>query len=473
MCCRYDFILDTNFKVWLLEVNCSPTFEHSTPITSRLIKQLSEDIIRVTVDIPSSRGAPNSPTPTPSAPPTALAPTRNLTPADTTKTSSPQPEQLPSQSESPCVLESAEEERATHEHENPKQCSSAPANKDSSESAKLDEPLNGRSGTNATAAYIRSLDGLDTGSFQCIFRDVMRAPGGTLWPSFGAAASDCLALQCTAIKPRPKASPARHTIGSKPCLAALTYTAAAATATTVAAAATSSRSPSPTRTHVAVHDQQQEASAPGSEGPPPSRSLPTTPVVSAIAAAAAAAVVYQDTGIVPPKKAPVSQAGGTLASSLCQDESLPLDLHPSQHPQPAFNVQNSSRPQTPSALTLIDAAARDINNATEHSNSTSIAAGDTASADASCGAELHEHVGHNKAEVDTHESHASAGTDGEGTAQQHSQRPSAAEIRVKPFSRRQHQAAGDAAVPAILQCIDSAVSEGERLPFCWISCKQL
>jgi hypothetical protein len=33
--------------VWLLEVNCSPTLEHSTPVTSQLIPEMVEDLMKV------------------------------------------------------------------------------------------------------------------------------------------------------------------------------------------------------------------------------------------------------------------------------------------------------------------------------------------------------------------------------------------------------------------------------------------
>ena len=34
----YDFMVDTSFNVWLLEVNSSPSMEYSSPITERMVK---------------------------------------------------------------------------------------------------------------------------------------------------------------------------------------------------------------------------------------------------------------------------------------------------------------------------------------------------------------------------------------------------------------------------------------------------
>lgn len=43
----YDFVVDQALNVWLIEVNCSPSLEHSTPITARLCAQMMDDLFKV------------------------------------------------------------------------------------------------------------------------------------------------------------------------------------------------------------------------------------------------------------------------------------------------------------------------------------------------------------------------------------------------------------------------------------------
>lgn len=45
-----DLMVDAGFDTYLIEVNSSPSMEHSTPVTSKLVQQMSEDVIKVTVD---------------------------------------------------------------------------------------------------------------------------------------------------------------------------------------------------------------------------------------------------------------------------------------------------------------------------------------------------------------------------------------------------------------------------------------
>lgn len=46
----YDFIIDDQMNPWLLEINSSPTMEHSTKITARLCTQMLQDYVRVVID---------------------------------------------------------------------------------------------------------------------------------------------------------------------------------------------------------------------------------------------------------------------------------------------------------------------------------------------------------------------------------------------------------------------------------------
>ena len=40
----YDFMVDTNYNVWLIEVNSSPSMEYSSSITERMVKEGMGDI---------------------------------------------------------------------------------------------------------------------------------------------------------------------------------------------------------------------------------------------------------------------------------------------------------------------------------------------------------------------------------------------------------------------------------------------
>ena len=46
----FDFLVDGNFKVWLLEVNCSPDLSYSTATTEKLVKQMFPDFVKVLLD---------------------------------------------------------------------------------------------------------------------------------------------------------------------------------------------------------------------------------------------------------------------------------------------------------------------------------------------------------------------------------------------------------------------------------------
>lgn len=40
----YDFMIDENYKVWLIQVNSSPTMEYSTKVTTRLVQKGMSDL---------------------------------------------------------------------------------------------------------------------------------------------------------------------------------------------------------------------------------------------------------------------------------------------------------------------------------------------------------------------------------------------------------------------------------------------
>ena len=46
----YDFMIDEDLKVWLIEVNSSPAMDYSTPVTTSLVKTVMEDTVKVVVD---------------------------------------------------------------------------------------------------------------------------------------------------------------------------------------------------------------------------------------------------------------------------------------------------------------------------------------------------------------------------------------------------------------------------------------
>lgn len=50
-----DLMVDTDYETYLIEVNSSPSMEHSTPITAKLVQEVSEDVIKVTIDNQNGR----------------------------------------------------------------------------------------------------------------------------------------------------------------------------------------------------------------------------------------------------------------------------------------------------------------------------------------------------------------------------------------------------------------------------------
>ena len=43
-------MIDEDFNMWLIEVNSSPAMDYSTDVTTRLVKMVLEDTIKVVVD---------------------------------------------------------------------------------------------------------------------------------------------------------------------------------------------------------------------------------------------------------------------------------------------------------------------------------------------------------------------------------------------------------------------------------------
>jgi tubulin monoglycylase TTLL3/8 len=50
-----DIMVDTDYEAYLIEVNSSPSMEHSTEITATLVQEVSEDVIKVTIDNQNGR----------------------------------------------------------------------------------------------------------------------------------------------------------------------------------------------------------------------------------------------------------------------------------------------------------------------------------------------------------------------------------------------------------------------------------
>ena len=50
----YDLMVDTDLRVWLIEVNSSPTKDKSTPTTERLVDMVLQDLPKVIIDYPNS-----------------------------------------------------------------------------------------------------------------------------------------------------------------------------------------------------------------------------------------------------------------------------------------------------------------------------------------------------------------------------------------------------------------------------------
>lgn len=51
----YDFMIDEDLKVWLIEVNASPSMDKSTPVTERLVRLVLDDLPKVILDYPKAK----------------------------------------------------------------------------------------------------------------------------------------------------------------------------------------------------------------------------------------------------------------------------------------------------------------------------------------------------------------------------------------------------------------------------------
>jgi len=55
----YDFMVDTHFNVWLIEVNSSPSMEHSTQVTQRLVNSVLTQVGKMIVECENGTGLKN------------------------------------------------------------------------------------------------------------------------------------------------------------------------------------------------------------------------------------------------------------------------------------------------------------------------------------------------------------------------------------------------------------------------------
>ena len=54
----YDFMVDEDLRVWLIEVNSSPSMDtNSNPVLSRLVKSVLSDLAKVVIDSRKNKNA--------------------------------------------------------------------------------------------------------------------------------------------------------------------------------------------------------------------------------------------------------------------------------------------------------------------------------------------------------------------------------------------------------------------------------
>jgi tubulin monoglycylase TTLL3/8 len=51
----YDFMVDQEFRVWLIEVNSSPSMDRDTPVTGELVPIVLTDLCKVIIDYPAAK----------------------------------------------------------------------------------------------------------------------------------------------------------------------------------------------------------------------------------------------------------------------------------------------------------------------------------------------------------------------------------------------------------------------------------
>ena len=57
----YDFIIDENFKAWLIEVNTNPCLEESSNLLKMILPRMLDDALKLTVDIVFPKRKRNNP----------------------------------------------------------------------------------------------------------------------------------------------------------------------------------------------------------------------------------------------------------------------------------------------------------------------------------------------------------------------------------------------------------------------------
>lgn len=49
-CFGYDFMIDCDYKVWLIEVNTNPSIDESGPLLRQLVPRMIDDMFKLTID---------------------------------------------------------------------------------------------------------------------------------------------------------------------------------------------------------------------------------------------------------------------------------------------------------------------------------------------------------------------------------------------------------------------------------------